>query len=97
MATDSPARTDLVARAEAFRPLLLAEQAATEERGYYSEETHEAFRDAGFYRLFVPRRYGGLEVDLTTFLRVVMEIADGPRSLTPDQESDRTKRWPGLW
>jgi hypothetical protein len=24
-------------------------------------------------------------------------IADGPRSLTPDQESDRTKRWPGLW
>jgi len=25
------------------------------------------------------------------------EIADGPRSLTPDQESDRTKRWPGLW
>ena len=25
------------------------------------------------------------------------EIADGPRSLTPDQEHDRTKRWPGLW
>jgi hypothetical protein len=25
------------------------------------------------------------------------EIADGPRSLTPDQESDRTKHWPGLW
>jgi hypothetical protein len=25
------------------------------------------------------------------------EIADGPRSLTPDQESDRTSRWPGLW
>ena len=25
------------------------------------------------------------------------EIADGPRSLTPDQESNRTARWPGLW
>jgi len=25
------------------------------------------------------------------------EIADGPRSLTPEQESDRTRRWPGLW
>jgi hypothetical protein len=25
------------------------------------------------------------------------EIADGPRSLTRDQEADRTKRWPGLW
>jgi hypothetical protein len=25
------------------------------------------------------------------------EIADGPRTLTPDQEADRTKRWPALW
>jgi hypothetical protein len=25
------------------------------------------------------------------------EIADGPRTLTEDQEADRTKRWPGLW
>src|SRR5258707_269478 len=24
------------------------------------------------------------------------EVADGPRSLTPEQEADRTKRWPGL-
>jgi 3-hydroxy-9,10-secoandrosta-1,3,5(10)-triene-9,17-dione monooxygenase len=77
MRTDSPARTDLVARAEAFRPALLAEQAATEARGYYSEETHEAFRDAGFYRLFVPRRYGGLECDLPTFYRIITAIARG--------------------
>ena len=25
------------------------------------------------------------------------EIADGPRTLTPEQEADRTKRWPALW
>jgi hypothetical protein len=25
------------------------------------------------------------------------EIADGPRSLTPEQEAERTKWWPGLW
>ena len=25
------------------------------------------------------------------------EIADGPRTLTPDQEADRMKWWPGLW
>jgi hypothetical protein len=24
------------------------------------------------------------------------EVADGPRTLTPEQEQDRTKRWPGL-
>jgi hypothetical protein len=25
------------------------------------------------------------------------EIADGPRALTPDQEANRTRRWPALW
>lgn len=25
------------------------------------------------------------------------EIADGPRALTPEQEKERTTRWPGLW
>jgi hypothetical protein len=25
------------------------------------------------------------------------ELADGPRTLTPEQEKDRTKRWPWLW
>jgi hypothetical protein len=24
------------------------------------------------------------------------EVADGPRTLTPEQEKDRTRRWPGL-
>jgi 3-hydroxy-9,10-secoandrosta-1,3,5(10)-triene-9,17-dione monooxygenase len=77
MGTESPTTTDLVARAEAFRPLLRDEQAATEERGYYSAETHAAFTEAGFYRLFVPRRYGGLECDLATFYRIITAIARG--------------------
>ena len=25
------------------------------------------------------------------------EVADGPRALTPEQERERTRRWPGLW
>ena len=32
---------------------------------------------AGFYRMLVPRRYGGYEVDLPTFLRVIVAIARG--------------------
>jgi 3-hydroxy-9,10-secoandrosta-1,3,5(10)-triene-9,17-dione monooxygenase len=68
---------ELVARADAFRERLRAEQAATEARGYYSQELHEAFTEAGFYRIFVPRRYGGLEVDLPTFYRVIVSIARG--------------------
>jgi 3-hydroxy-9,10-secoandrosta-1,3,5(10)-triene-9,17-dione monooxygenase len=68
---------EMVARANAFRPRLVAEQAATEARGFYSSELHEEFRDAGFYRLLTPRRYGGLELDLPTFYRVVASIARG--------------------
>jgi 3-hydroxy-9,10-secoandrosta-1,3,5(10)-triene-9,17-dione monooxygenase len=78
-ATGEPAGTEqeLLARAEALRPWLLEEQAATEERSYYSEELHEAFRAAGFYRLHVPRRYGGLEQSVTTFYKVIMSVSRG--------------------
>jgi 3-hydroxy-9,10-secoandrosta-1,3,5(10)-triene-9,17-dione monooxygenase len=60
-----------------MRPTLVAEQAATEERTYYSQETHEAFDAAGLYRLFVPKRYGGLEFDFPTFARLQIEMARG--------------------
>ena len=46
-------------------------------RRYYSEEMHRAFLDAGFYHLYVPRRYGGYEFDVPTYMRVVQEIARG--------------------
>jgi 3-hydroxy-9,10-secoandrosta-1,3,5(10)-triene-9,17-dione monooxygenase len=68
---------DVVARADALRPRLLGEQAETEERARYSEELHEAFTEAGFYRLVQPRRYGGLELDVTTFYRVMISISRG--------------------
>jgi 3-hydroxy-9,10-secoandrosta-1,3,5(10)-triene-9,17-dione monooxygenase len=69
--------TDLVAAADALRERLLEEQAATEARTRYSEELHETFRELGFYRLLQPRRYGGLEMDVPTFYRVMMSIARG--------------------
>jgi 3-hydroxy-9,10-secoandrosta-1,3,5(10)-triene-9,17-dione monooxygenase len=68
---------ELVARAESLAPGLVELQAETESRAYYSEATHRDFLDAGFYRMLVPRRYGGYEVDLPTFFRVIMAIARG--------------------
>lgn len=68
---------DLLARARALRPLLVERQAETEERTFYSEEVHEALLEAGFYRMLVPRRFGGYEVDIPTFLRVIVEVAAG--------------------
>jgi 3-hydroxy-9,10-secoandrosta-1,3,5(10)-triene-9,17-dione monooxygenase len=68
---------ELIARAAALRPRLLAEQAATEERTFYSPELHQYFVDAGFYRLYIPRRYGGYEFDVPTFMKVTIELARG--------------------
>ena len=68
---------EIVARAVALRPRLIELAAETEARTYYSEEIHEEFLRAGFYRMLVPRRYGGYEFDFPTFLRVVIEIARG--------------------
>jgi 3-hydroxy-9,10-secoandrosta-1,3,5(10)-triene-9,17-dione monooxygenase len=68
---------EMVARAVALRPELIADQEATERRTYYSPEMHEAFLNAGFYHLYVPRRYGGYAFDVPTYVRVVQEIARG--------------------
>ncbi|MEV5315161.1 acyl-CoA dehydrogenase family protein [Streptomyces sp. NPDC052610] len=68
---------EIIARAEAIAPTLVARQAETEQRTYYAQDTHEAFADAGFYRILVPRRYGGYEFGIDTFLRVATALARG--------------------
>ncbi|EIZ78322.1 Acyl-CoA dehydrogenase [Novosphingobium sp. Rr 2-17] len=67
----------IVRRAKDLRPLLIEDQANSEERGTYSDEMHERFRAAGFYRILQPKIYGGYEFDLPVFARVIMEIARG--------------------
>jgi 3-hydroxy-9,10-secoandrosta-1,3,5(10)-triene-9,17-dione monooxygenase len=68
---------ELIERAVALRPTLIAEQAATEARTYHSQELHEEFLRAGFYRMYIPRRYGGYEFDVTTMVRLMFELARG--------------------
>jgi 3-hydroxy-9,10-secoandrosta-1,3,5(10)-triene-9,17-dione monooxygenase len=67
----------LVARAEAIAPTLVPLQADTEQLTHYSEKTHELFKQSGFYRILTPKRYGGLEFGIDTFLQVAMNIASG--------------------
>jgi len=75
-----PSAEELVARAIALRPLLVERQAETEALTYYPPDVHEEFLEAGFYRMLVPRRYGGYEHDLRAFLRVAIELAAGDMS-----------------
>ncbi len=67
----------MVARAVALRTHLVDEQDKTEARSRYSEETHQLFTDAGFYRILQPRMFGGYEFEIATFYRTIIEIARG--------------------
>ncbi len=68
---------ELVARARAMIPLLREQADEAEERGYYSEDVHRRFVEAGFSRCCQPRRFGGYEFDLGTFLRAMVAISTG--------------------
>ena len=61
--------------ARSLAPLIRSEAAESERLGRYTETVHEALLAAGLYHLLTPRRYGGLEVSLRTWLRTVIEIA----------------------
>jgi 3-hydroxy-9,10-secoandrosta-1,3,5(10)-triene-9,17-dione monooxygenase len=73
----TPTPDELVARAEELRPALREQMAATEERGRPSEEMNDRLVEAGFYRMFTPRRYGGYEFTLHDFSRVIVSLAQG--------------------
>ncbi|MFJ9829553.1 acyl-CoA dehydrogenase family protein [Streptomyces sp. NPDC101160] len=70
-------RDEVVRRAEALARTLVDRQAETEERTFYAPDTHEAFAQAGLYRILVPRRYGGYEFGVETFMRVAQALGRG--------------------
>ena len=57
--------------------MLRERAAATERERRVSEETTRAFREAGFFRLMQPARYGGYEYGFTAFTDVISELARG--------------------
>ena len=77
MAATEISPAELIARAQALRPSLLERQEATERDTRYSQETHADFLEAGFYRMLIPCMFGGLEVSVETFAKVMIEIARG--------------------
>jgi 3-hydroxy-9,10-secoandrosta-1,3,5(10)-triene-9,17-dione monooxygenase len=52
-----------------MRPMLRAAQPDCEKAGRIPDATNDVFVKAGFYRTLQPRRFGGYEFDVPTFLR----------------------------
>jgi 3-hydroxy-9,10-secoandrosta-1,3,5(10)-triene-9,17-dione monooxygenase len=68
---------ELVARAAALRETLRERQDECEAIGRLPDATLQDFRSAGFWRVVQPRRFGGYEFDLETFLRTTVELTRG--------------------
>ena len=73
----SVTRDDILARARDMLPTLQkrAEQAESARR--ISEETDQAFRDAGFYKILQPSAFGGLELEFGTQTELAVVLAPG--------------------
>jgi 3-hydroxy-9,10-secoandrosta-1,3,5(10)-triene-9,17-dione monooxygenase len=67
----------MLERAIAMRPILRERQAECESLGRLPESTNQEFVAAGFYRTLQPRRFGGYEFDVPTFVEVMTEVARG--------------------
>lgn len=63
VAAATPTIEDMVQRAQELLPTLRARAAQTEALGRLPDETVEAFRAGGFFRVLQPRRFGGYELD----------------------------------
>jgi 3-hydroxy-9,10-secoandrosta-1,3,5(10)-triene-9,17-dione monooxygenase len=64
-------------RVEAMVPLLEERADRTRAERRVPDETFAELREAGFFRLFQPRRYGGLEADPRDFFRAQARLAEG--------------------
>ncbi len=73
----SAAHEDWVARARALVPALQERWSRADELRRVPDETIADFREAGFFRMLQPARWGGFEVDPKTFFDVQMTIARG--------------------
>jgi alkylation response protein AidB-like acyl-CoA dehydrogenase len=66
---------DWLERARKLEPMIQTYRDEAEQSRRMPRPLFEALRDAGFFQLWVPRRLGGPEVDMTTLILVVEELS----------------------
>ena len=72
-----PTEAEIVARAEAMIPWLRAKADAVEKARMVPEDTIAAFKEAGFFRILQPKRWGGYEMNPNVLNKVLMQLARG--------------------
>lgn len=68
-------RAELIERARKLHPLLRANAGRADRDRRLPDETFEAMREAGLFRLSTPKRYGGYQLSQRSYTDVIAEIA----------------------
>ncbi|MEX3967849.1 acyl-CoA dehydrogenase family protein [Paraburkholderia sp. EG286B] len=74
---DIPTEEVLVERAKALVPMLLERAAEVEKNRAVPADIIAAFKEAGFFRILQPKRWGGYEMNPSVFYKVLMELGRG--------------------
>lgn len=77
MVTDIPTEVEIVERARQMIPWLREQADAVEKARMVPKATIQAFKEAGFFRILQPRRWGGYEMSPNVLNKVLMELARG--------------------
>jgi 3-hydroxy-9,10-secoandrosta-1,3,5(10)-triene-9,17-dione monooxygenase len=72
-----PTSEELVARAAAMVPALRARADEIEQARKVPDDVVEMFKQAGFFRILQPKKYGGWEMNPIVFMRVLSELGRG--------------------
>jgi alkylation response protein AidB-like acyl-CoA dehydrogenase len=67
----------LLARAASIRPVLEQNAEETDRLRHLAAANVEALKETGLCRLMVPKRVGGYETDIRTYIEVIAEIGRG--------------------
>ncbi len=73
----SPSREELLERARALVPVLRRRALQADRERMIPLATHQAFADAGFYKLFQPAPYGGYEMPIGMMVDLAAELGRG--------------------
>ena len=76
-----PQGRELLERVQALVPALVTEAAEAERLRRPTDAAIHMLEESGLFRLMVPRAYGGLELDLDTFLEVGLALSEADISL----------------
>src|SRR5262245_38430407 len=75
--TEVPDGAELLRRAKRICPILDANSEETDRLRRLADANVQALRETGLCRLMMPRRLGGYETDIRTYLAVMAELGQG--------------------